>query len=109
MHEGFEFGWETSDDDYGVLDDRRSNDGPMAGANVWPDVPGFRESLLRYYHAAVCLGKNLFPLFARSLDLSPDFFNDKTRNSAALMRVLHYPPQTGPIDERVIGIGAHTE
>ena len=28
-------------------------------------------------HAAVCLGKNLFPLFARSLDLSPDFFDDK--------------------------------
>ena len=25
------------------------------------------------------------------------------------MRVLHYPPQTGPIDDRVIGIGAHTE
>ena len=25
------------------------------------------------------------------------------------MRVLHYPPQTGPTDERVLGIGAHTE
>lgn len=25
------------------------------------------------------------------------------------MRVLHYPPQTGPVDDRVIGIGAHTE
>jgi len=26
-----------------------------------------------------------------------------------MLRALHYPPQTGPIDERVIGIGAHTE
>jgi len=25
------------------------------------------------------------------------------------MRVMHYPPQTGPIDDRVVGIGAHTE
>lgn len=25
------------------------------------------------------------------------------------MKFLHYPPQTGPIDERVLGIGAHTE
>lgn len=33
----------------------------------------------------------------------------QTRHSAALMKLLHYPPQTGPIDERVIGIGAHTE
>jgi len=109
MHEGFEFGWEALADAPGMLDARRSNDGSMAGANVWPDVPGFRLSLLRYYHAAVGLGKNLFPLFARSLDLPPDFFDDKTRNSAALMSVLHYPPQTGPIDERVIGIGAHTD
>ncbi|KAF8272609.1 2OG-Fe(II) oxygenase [Lactarius quietus] len=104
MHEGFEFGWEVLDDAPGALDACRMNDGSMAGANVWPDVPGFRKSLLRYYHAAVDLGKNLFPLFARALELTPDFFDDKTRNSAALMRVLHYPPQKGPVDERVIGI-----
>jgi hypothetical protein len=30
-------------------------------------------------HAAVGLGKNLFPLFARALDLAPDFFDDKVR------------------------------
>lgn len=81
-------------------------------------------------HAAVELGKQLFPLFAVALDLPEDYFADKvrrnackfqrrlrilrhtswqTRNSAALMRVLHYPPQTGPIDDRIIGIGAHTE
>jgi len=48
MHEGFEFGWEALDDAPGAYDARRSNDGSMAGANVWPDVPGFRESALRY-------------------------------------------------------------
>ena len=30
-------------------------------------------------HAAVGLGKNLFPLFARALDLAPDFFDHKVR------------------------------
>lgn len=25
------------------------------------------------------------------------------------MKFLHYPPQTGPVDDSVIGIGAHTE
>jgi isopenicillin N synthase-like dioxygenase len=25
------------------------------------------------------------------------------------MRLLHYPPQTGAVDDRVQGIGAHTE
>jgi hypothetical protein len=71
----------------------------------------------------------LFPLFALAMDLPESFFSDKvglfnldprtdpdgadntpqTRSSAAMMKVLHYPPQTGPVDDRVIGIGAHTE
>lgn len=47
MHEGFEFGWEQL---HAILnDEKRSNDGAMAGANVWPsDVPGFREAVLTY-------------------------------------------------------------
>jgi hypothetical protein len=48
MHEGFEFGWEMLDDTPGALDAHHANDGSMAGANLWPDVPGFRVSLLRY-------------------------------------------------------------
>ncbi|CAL1713681.1 unnamed protein product [Somion occarium] len=108
MHEGFEFGWEELEAK--ASDEKRANDGAMAGANVWPkDLPGFRENVLGYYYAAVNLGKNLFPLFALALDLPEDFFDDKTKNSADIMRVLHYPPQTGPVDNRVIGIGAHTD
>jgi isopenicillin N synthase-like dioxygenase len=108
LQEGFEFGREELDPKHnahiGV------NDGVMAGANVWPsDLPGFRLAVLKYYHAAVNLGKLLFPLFALALYLPEDFFDDKTGNSAAMMRVLHYPPQTGPVDGRVIGIGAHTD
>jgi isopenicillin N synthase-like dioxygenase len=68
----------------------------------------------------------LFPLFALALNLPETFFDDKvgfprfclslvliqlhqTRNSAAMMKLLHYPPQTGSADDRIIGIGAHTE
>lgn len=108
LQEGFEFGWE----DLGSNDNARirANDGVMAGANVWPlDAPGFRLAVLKYYHAALNLGKQLFPLFALSLNLPENFFDDKTRNSAAMMRVIHYPPQTGSPDDRVIGIGAHTD
>lgn len=39
-------------------------------------------------HAAVGLGKDLFPLFARALDLAPDFFDDKVR--ILLLADLHY-------------------
>lgn len=60
-------------------------------------------------HAAVELGRKLFPLFALALDLDYDFFEDKTKNSAAIMNMLYYPPQTGPVNDKVIGTGAHTE
>ncbi|KAJ3558398.1 hypothetical protein NM688_g949 [Phlebia brevispora] len=108
MHEGFEFGWEELVPK--INDEKRANDGVMAGANIWPDEPvSFREAELTYYHAAVDLGRKLFPLFALALDLPENFFEDKTKNAAALMRVLHYPPQTGPVDGRTVGIGAHTD
>ena len=84
---------------------------------------------LKCSHAAVKLGRSLFPLFALALNLPENFFDDKvsplvslhfvffyfkkntcqTVHSAALMKLLHYPPQTGDIDDRIVGIGAHTE
>ncbi|CAA7261551.1 unnamed protein product [Cyclocybe aegerita] len=108
LQEGFEFGWEEPSP---VGTTTQGNaDGVMAGANIWPaDIPEFRETVLKYYYAAVDLGKALFPIFALALNLPEVFFEDKTRHSAALMKLLHYPPQTGPIDGRVIGIGAHTD
>ncbi|KAJ2919150.1 hypothetical protein MD484_g1261, partial [Candolleomyces efflorescens] len=110
LQEGFEFGWEDMDTSSKGHDD--TTQGAMAGANVWPSedsVSGFRSSALTYYHAATRLGKALFPLFAEALDQPSDFFQDKTLHSAALMKLLYYPPQTGPVDDRVIGIGAHTD
>jgi hypothetical protein len=40
---------------------------------------------------------------------SANKYHDQTKNPAAIMKFLHYPPQTGPVDDRVMGIGAHTE
>lgn len=108
MHEGFEVGWEALDAESEAS--KRDHDGVMAGANVWPqESPSFRGAVLQYYHAAVGVGRLLFPIFALALDLPEGFFDDKTKNSAAVMKILHYPAQTGPVDDRVIGIGAHTD
>lgn len=105
LHEGFDFGPEGDDGN------EKTEKNAMSGANVWPTryVPEFRESVLRYYQEAIRLGRSLFPLFALALDLPENYFEDKTKEAAAIMRVLHYPPQTGPHDDRVVGIGAHTD
>ncbi|KAJ7319280.1 hypothetical protein DFH08DRAFT_1034966 [Mycena albidolilacea] len=43
-------------------------------------------------------GQSLFPLFALALDLPENFFDGKTTKPAAIMRLLHYPPQTPALD-----------
>ncbi|KAF7968293.1 hypothetical protein HWV62_31037 [Athelia sp. TMB] len=108
LHEGFDIGWEPEEGSSTPAVER--NDGAMAGENVWPDgVPGFRSTVLAYYHAVVRLGQLLFPLFALALDLPENFFDDKTTKPAAIMRLLHYPPQPPRPLEKVLGIGAHTD
>jgi len=114
FHEAFEIGWEDVDPKSIVQDEKRANDGVMAGANVWPsdsDCPGFRRACLEYYHAALNVGKALFPLFALALDLAEMYFEDKTRNSAANMALLHYPLQDGHpgVKDDTPGLGAHTD
>ncbi|KAF8158476.1 hypothetical protein B0H34DRAFT_709043 [Crassisporium funariophilum] len=115
LHEGFDLGWEPRFSTTADTAPPMRDDGAMAGANLWPHgMPGFKESVLDYYHRAVQVGQLLFPLFALALDLPENFFDDKTTKPAAIMRLLHYPPQspasfeTDP-DGRQIGIGAHTE
>ncbi|KAF8882032.1 hypothetical protein CPB84DRAFT_1686870 [Gymnopilus junonius] len=115
LHEGFDVGWEPP---IGLIDSPEANsreDGAMAGENVWPQcLPGYREAVLKYYHQILEVGKLLFPLFALALDVPEDFFDDKTTKPAAIMRLLHYPPQSPTSFEtdpegRQIGIGAHTD
>ncbi|KIJ62983.1 hypothetical protein HYDPIDRAFT_114132 [Hydnomerulius pinastri MD-312] len=108
LHEGFEIGWEQLN--ASTDDDKTAHARVTCGENVWPSEPaGFREAMLNYYHAVFAVGEALYPLFALALDLPETYFDDKTRRSAPIMRPLHYPPQDGPVDDRAVGIGAHTD
>jgi isopenicillin N synthase-like dioxygenase len=86
--------------------------GPFFGPNQWPEevlVPGFREAIYGYHEEMKSLSMILLSGIARSLDLAPGFFEAKLRNPICIQRLLHYPPQTGLVDESIIGIGAHTD
>jgi len=110
LHEGFDVGWE----DPVTLAAR--DEGGLDGENVWPEgLPGFRETVMDYYHTTIALGRRLFPLFALALNVDEHFFDDKITKPAAIMRLLYYPPQTESIEGinlqagPVEGIGAHTD
>lgn len=86
--------------------------GPFFGPNLWPGdalVPGFRAAVYGYHEEMKRLAMVLLSGIARSLDLPPDFFEAKLRNPISIQRLLHYPPQTGLVDESIIGIGAHSD
>ncbi|MWB76851.1 isopenicillin N synthase family oxygenase [Pseudooceanicola sp. 216_PA32_1] len=74
------------------------------GVNVWPDVPGFRETMLSYYDAVLNLGRALHKAFEADLGLKPGFFAPHFTEPMATLRILSYPASTGGI-----GAGAHTD
>ncbi|GMK56763.1 hypothetical protein CspeluHIS016_0306030 [Cutaneotrichosporon spelunceum] len=84
------------------------------GENLWPETSvwtgadEFKSTTLQYYASVLALGKRLFPLIALALDLPETFFDDKTQHPAAIMRLLFYPGRRDA-DERMPGIGAHTD
>jgi isopenicillin N synthase-like dioxygenase len=80
---------------------------PFRGVNQWPDLPGFRETMLAYYDAALDLGMRLSRAIALDLGLPEDHFDCAFHEPLAALRVLHYPPATGAAGE--IGAGAHSD
>lgn len=77
---------------------------PFRGVNVWPALPGFRETMLRYYAAALDLGVALHAAIGDDLGLPPGFFAPHFTAPMATLRVLRYPA-----GGKGIGAGAHTD
>lgn len=109
--EGFDIGYEIDGDSSKKPGDSLPPDRhDMYGENQWPrgaDCPGFRQTLLQYYAAALDLTRELMRIFAQALDLEPDFFEDKMKHPGAMARLLHYPPQLLH-GQSMPGLAAHT-
>lgn len=105
LKEGFDLAMELGPDDPDV---RKGT--PLHGPNVWPGaLPGFRDTCLAYHGAMTDLARTLLRAFALALDIDEFFFRDKVSKPLAQLRLLHYPPQTGHVESRTLGCGAHTD
>ena len=98
----FNIGYDLAPDDPRVLAGE-----PFRGVNVWPAIPGFADTMLSYYDAALSQGVALHRFFARDLGLPETHFDHAFHDPLAALRLLHYPPATGAVHE--IGAGAHTD
>ena len=98
--EAFNVGFDLPPDDPRVIAGE-----PFRGVNIWPDLPGFRDTMLAYYTAALDFGVALHAAFEEELDLPPGFFAPHFTAPMATLRVLRYPAATAP----GIGAGAHSD
>lgn len=80
---------------------------PLLGPNLWPDMPGFRDDVLRYYRHVTGIGRQLFRCFALALGLEEDHFDAILVHPPSQLRLIHYP--FDPDAEDRPGIGAHTD
>jgi isopenicillin N synthase-like dioxygenase len=101
--EAFNVGLDLKPDDPELLAGR-----PFRALNAWPDLPGFRETLLAYFDACAALGARIHRAFARDLGIETDYFAGKFDRPMATLRLLHYPAAASGDGER-IGAGTHTD
>lgn len=80
---------------------------PMLGPNVWPDIPGFAETVTEYYQAVLGVGQDLLSAFAVALQEDPDTFSRHATKTPSQLRLIYYP--YNPDAEDAQGIGAHTD
>ncbi|MDP9604130.1 UNVERIFIED_ORG: isopenicillin N synthase-like dioxygenase [Variovorax paradoxus] len=84
---------------------------PVHGPNLFPDVPGFRETILDYMEAVTQLGHRLMEGIALSLGLEAGYFAARyTADPLILFRLFNYPSQPVPEGLDVQwGVGEHTD
>jgi isopenicillin N synthase-like dioxygenase len=98
--EAFNIGLELPSDDTDLLARK-----PFRGVNFWPDLPGWRDTLLNYYRACTDLALAVHCGFARDLGLDPAFFAPILHRPMSTLRLLHYPAGHG----EQLGAGTHTD
>lgn len=104
LKEAFNIGLDLQADDPRILKGE-----PFRAVNRWPELPGWKETVLAYFNAVWKLGRQMHEAIAVDLGAGPDFFEDKLDAPLATLRLLHYPPQPAGAEEGQIGAGTHTD
>jgi polar amino acid transport system ATP-binding protein len=84
---------------------------PVHGPNLFPDIDGFRATVLAYIDAVTRLGHLLMQGIALSLGLPAAYFAERyTADPLILFRIFNYPTQPVPEGMDVHwGVGEHTD
>ncbi|EFH39089.1 oxidoreductase [Arabidopsis lyrata subsp. lyrata] len=104
--EGFTIGFEGGKDG-------PHGDKPFHSPNIWPNsdvLPGWRETMEKYYQEALRVCKSIARIMALALDLDVDYFNtpEMLGNPIADMVLFHYEGKSDP-SKGIYACGAHSD
>ncbi len=81
----------------------------MTGPNVWPDLPGWRETVTAYYDAVFALGLRMLDALALELGVEPADLRRHVTAPCSQLRLLRYVPNDLPATHEIVGIAPHSD
>lgn len=103
-YEAFDLGLDLPQDDPDYLKGNR-----LLGPNVWPDVPGFKQTVSAYYGQIAALGWHISSALELYLGLPPGRMTGQMTKPISQLRLLHYVRRNDGIDTKSVNMGAHTD
>ncbi|MEM9104540.1 MAG: 2-oxoglutarate and iron-dependent oxygenase domain-containing protein, partial [Pseudomonadota bacterium] len=81
----------------------------MTGPNVWPDLPGWRDTISRYYDAVFGLGLKLMGALEHELGVEAGTLKKYVNCPTSQLRLLRYLENDVPASKDFVGIVAHSD
>jgi len=81
----------------------------MTGPNVWPDLPGWKETVSTYYDSVFDLGLRLLDALALELGVPTEELTQHITCPTSQLRMLRYIENDMPMSDEVVGIEAHSD
>jgi isopenicillin N synthase-like dioxygenase len=103
-YEAFDLGLDLPRDDPDFL-----SGNPVLGPNVWPDLPGFKDTVSRYYSQIALLGQLICSALEVFLALPRGAITGKMTKPISQLRLLHYVRSANTTDPASVNMGAHTD
>lgn len=81
----------------------------MTGPNIWPDIPGWKDTVAGYYDAAFNLGLRLLDALAMELGVETEELTQHITYPTSQLRLLRYIENEMPATKEMVGIAAHSD
>lgn len=107
--EGFYIGPEMDEEESEIWSPK-----PFHGPNQWPSkdlLPGWRETMEKYYEQLLLAGRKITRLLALALNLEMNYFEKPgvMDSPMAYVRLLHYSGEASNPEKGIYGAGAHSD